>query len=88
VARARCAVERPELLPAAPGPGVAPAAGAGRSERLVACFFPGSLPPGGIDGPGAAGAAGAGIVAIGAPDAGNGAAKHAGLTRSEAPPAP
>jgi oligopeptide/dipeptide ABC transporter ATP-binding protein len=45
VARARCAVERPELLPAAPGgPGAAPAAGAGSSERLVACFFPGSLP--------------------------------------------
>jgi oligopeptide/dipeptide ABC transporter ATP-binding protein len=44
VARARCAVERPELLPAAPGPGVAPAAGAGHFERLVACFFPGSLP--------------------------------------------
>jgi peptide/nickel transport system ATP-binding protein len=44
VARARCAVERPELLAAAPGPGAVPAAGAGRSERLVACFFPGSLP--------------------------------------------
>ncbi len=47
VARARCAVERPELLPAAPGSGVAATAGAGRSERsqrLVACFFPGSLP--------------------------------------------
>ena len=44
VARARCAVERPELLPATPGPGAALAAGAGRSERLVACFFPGSLP--------------------------------------------
>ena len=44
VARARCAVERPELLPAAAGPGAAPVAG--RSERVVACFFPGSLPPG------------------------------------------
>ena len=88
VARARCAVERPELLPAVPGPGVAPAAGAGRSERLVACFFPGSLPPGGIDGPGAAGAAGAAIAAIGAADAGIGAAKQAGLPRLEAPPAP
>ncbi|HEV3072870.1 MAG TPA: oligopeptide/dipeptide ABC transporter ATP-binding protein [Thermoanaerobaculia bacterium] len=48
VARARCAVERPELLPAAAGPGVTPAAGAAGSERLVACFFPGSLPPGGL----------------------------------------
>jgi peptide/nickel transport system ATP-binding protein len=82
VARARCAVERPELLPAALGPGVAPAAGAGRSQRLVACFFPGSLPPGGIDGPGAAGAA------VSTADAGIGAAPRAGLPRLEAPPAP
>jgi len=44
VARARCAVERPELLAAPAGAEAAPAAGAGRSERLVACFFPGSLP--------------------------------------------
>ena len=44
VAQARCASERPELLPAVPG---AAAAGAGGGEtaaaRLVACFFPGSL---------------------------------------------
>jgi peptide/nickel transport system ATP-binding protein len=73
VARARCAVERPELLPAAPEPGAHPATGAGISERLVACFFPGSLPPGGSDGAAAA--------AIGA-------APTAGLPRSEAPPAP
>jgi peptide/nickel transport system ATP-binding protein len=64
VAQARCAVERPELLPA--GPESTPAAGSAgviRAEgsgalpatRLVACFFPGSLrgapvqaPPAGV----------------------------------------
>jgi len=89
VARARCAVERPELLPAAPGPGAHPATAAGISGRLVACFFPGSLPPGGSDGAGARGAAAdsaaAGAAASGA---GIGAAPTAGLPRSEGPPAP
>ncbi len=81
-ARARCAVERPELLAAAPGAGAPPAAGAGRSERLVACFFPGSLPP-----PGSAGGAG-GAGAAAAADAEIGALPPAGLPRSEAPRAP
>ena len=88
VARARCAVERPELLPAAPGPGAAPAAGAGRSERLVACFFPGSLPPGGIDGPATAGAGGAAAGADEAGNGGNGDVRRVILPRLEAPPAP
>ena len=87
VARARCAVERPELLPAAPELGAAPALGAGRSERLVACFYPGSLPPGGADAAGAAAGVGA-VDAANARGAGIGAGPQAGLPRLEVPPAP
>jgi oligopeptide/dipeptide ABC transporter ATP-binding protein len=92
VAQARCAVERPELLPPAPGPRAASTAGADRRERLVACFFPGSYPPGGA---GAGTHADAGTAARTAAGTAGGAAEAtianappAGLPRSEEPPAP
>jgi len=91
VAQPRCAVERPELLPPALGLPEAPAAGAGRSERLVACFFPGSVPFAGGGGAGGAAAASAApgdaATAGTAAEAGIGIAPLAGLPRLEEPPA-